>query len=61
MDDLISVSTAARKLKVHRQQVYRWIDDGRVPFQRVAGKPFVFRDIRRPKPLKRGPKTANSA
>ena len=42
-DDLISFQTAAVILGCEKQQISRWVSDGRLVPVRIAGKPFLRR------------------
>lgn len=55
--DLLNLTQAAEKLGVSRQQVAKYIADGRIPAVTLAGRPFIERrHAKKPKPMKPGPK-----
>lgn len=57
--DLIDLTEAGKLLGISRQQVKKYIDDGRIKAMTVGGRPFVERrHAKKPKPKKPGPKTA---
>lgn len=59
MEDYLTIADAARRLDRSRTLVHRWIEQGRIPVIRIAGRPFIRTvDCKLPKFRRPGPKKA---
>jgi hypothetical protein len=58
MDErLISPTDLARRWRVSQQRISQWLDEGRLPFEVIAGRRLILTaGLRRPKKKKRGPR-----
>ena len=61
MDDFISLADAAKLFEVHRQQVHRWLAEGRLKSVTIAGRRVLRRKgLKRPENKLPGRKKAAS-